>query len=138
MEKGHGRIETRRITVSHKVVPALDWPGVAQVGRIERTREIKGAISCETVYVITSLDRDHASPAALLTLARDHWGIENRLHWKRDVLLSEDASRVRPAPCPRPWRCCATACSASPISSAHHSPLSEWPAPKIDLQPLQP
>jgi predicted transposase YbfD/YdcC len=101
VEKGHGRIETRRITVSREVVPALDWPGVAQVCRIERTREVKGTISHETVYAITSLDRDHASPAALLALARDHWGIENRLHWRRDVLLSEDASRVRSGTVPQ-------------------------------------
>ncbi|BAI76822.1 transposase (plasmid) [Azospirillum sp. B510] len=101
VEKGHGRIETRRIIVSREVVPALDWPGVAQVCRIERTREVKGAISHEIVYVITSLDRDHASPAALLALARDHWGIENRLHWRRDVLLSEDASRVRSGAVPQ-------------------------------------
>jgi hypothetical protein len=45
VEKGHGRIETRRITVSREVVPALDWPGVAQACRIERTREVMGAVS---------------------------------------------------------------------------------------------
>lgn len=68
---------------------------MAQVCRLERTREINGKISHKTVYAITSLDRAHASPEALLALAREHWGIENRLHWRRDVLLHEDASRIR-------------------------------------------
>lgn len=101
IEKGHGRIETRRITVSREVVAALDWPGVAQVCRIERSRESKGRISHEIVYAITSLPRSQASPEALLALARDHWGIENRLHWRRDVLLGEDASRIRSGAAPQ-------------------------------------
>lgn len=74
---------------------------MAQVCRIERTREVKGAVSHETVYAITSLDRDHASPEALLAMAREHWGIENRLHWRRDVLLGEDASRIRSGAAPQ-------------------------------------
>ena len=101
IEKGHGRIETRRITVSRELIPALDWPGAAQVCRIERTRESKGQISHEIIYAITSLPRPIAAPEALLTLARDHWGIENRLHWRRDVLLNEDASRIRSAAAPQ-------------------------------------
>jgi len=101
VEKGHGRIETRRITVSREVVPALDWPGAAQVCRIERSRESKGKISHEIVYAITSLPRSAAAPDALLTLVRDHWGIENRLHWRRDVLLNEDASRIRSGTAPQ-------------------------------------
>jgi Transposase len=95
VEKGHGRIEVRRITTTGEVVAALDWPGAAQVCRVERTREVKGRISREIAYAVTSLPRDKAGPAALLALLRGHWGIENRLHWRRDVLLGEDASRIR-------------------------------------------
>lgn len=101
VEKGHGRIETRRITVSREVVPTLAWPGVAQVCRIERIRESKGKISHEIVYAITSLPRSKAAPDALLALVREHWGIENRLHWRRDVLLNEDASRIRSGTAPQ-------------------------------------
>jgi len=43
VEKGHGRIETRRIAVSREVVPYLAWPGLAQVARLERTREVAGS-----------------------------------------------------------------------------------------------
>lgn len=100
-DKGHGRLEIRHLTVSREVVPALDWPGAAQVCRIERTRESKGKISREIVYAITSLSREQAGPEALLALVRDHWSIENRLHWRRDVLLGEDASRIRSGAAPQ-------------------------------------
>lgn len=46
-------------------------------------------------YVITSLDRDRASAADLLAFNRGHWGIENRLHWVRDVTFGEDTCRMR-------------------------------------------
>src|SRR3982751_1247157 len=95
VEKGHGRLETRRIATSREVVPHLDWPGVAQVGRIEREREIKGQTSREGAYAVTSLTREQAGPEALLSLVRGHWAIENQLHWRRDVSLREDACRVR-------------------------------------------
>lgn len=76
-------------------MPHLDWPGVAQVGRIEREREIKGQTSREVAYAVTSLTREQAGPEALLSLVRGHWAIENQLHWRRDVSLREDACRVR-------------------------------------------
>src|SRR4051794_10993096 len=95
VEKGHGRLETRRIATSREVVPHLDWPGVAQVGRIEREREIRGQTSREVAYAVTSLTREQAGPEALLSLVRGHWAIENQLHWRRDVSLREDACRVR-------------------------------------------
>ena len=101
IEKGHGRIETRHITVSREIIPFLDWPGVEQICRIERSREIKGKTSREIVYAITSLPRSDADPAALLALNRDHWAIENRLHWRRDVILHEDASQIRSGAAPQ-------------------------------------
>ncbi len=76
-------------------MPHLGWPGAAQVLRIERTREIKGQISVEIAYFVTSLLVDEASPERLLALARAHWGIENKLHWRRDVSMNEDRCRVR-------------------------------------------
>ena len=78
----------------------LDWPGAAQVCRIHRTREIAGKRSQETVYAVTSLTRDQASASRLLDLNRQHWGIENRLHWRRDTAFAEDASRIRSAQAP--------------------------------------
>lgn len=76
-------------------MPHLGWPGAAQVLRIERTREIKGQISVEIAYFVTSLPIAEAGPERLLALARAHWGIENKLHWRRDVSMNEDRCRVR-------------------------------------------
>ena len=95
VEKEHGRIEIRKIAVSAEAIPHLAWPGAAQVARIERTREIGGKASTETAYIVTSLTAAEASPERLLQLARDHWAIENRLHYVRDVTFNEDRCRVR-------------------------------------------
>lgn len=94
-DKGHGRLETRKIAVSAEVVPYLQWPGAAQVARIERSRRIGDKISTEIAYLVTSLTAAQAGPARLLELKRDHWAIENRLHWVRDVSMDEDRCRVR-------------------------------------------
>ena len=94
VDKAHGRIETRVASTSADVVPHLGWPGAAQVMRVVRTREI-GVATTEIAYYVTSLPRTEADPARLLALARAHWGIENRLHWRRDVSMNEDRCRVR-------------------------------------------
>lgn len=70
-------------------------PGLAQVCRIARTREINGKTSHEIVYAITSLSHTETSPAALLALNCEHWEMENRLHWRYDVILREDDSKIR-------------------------------------------
>ncbi|NJM34771.1 MAG: ISAs1 family transposase [Rhodomicrobium sp.] len=95
VEKGHGRIEIRRCAASAEVVPHLNWPGAAQVVRIERLREIAGKTTAEIVYCVTSLTAAEADPRRLLDLARALWGIENKLHWRRDVSMNEDRCRVR-------------------------------------------
>lgn len=95
IDNDHGRIETRRIAVSTEAAPYLQWPGLAQIARLERTREVRGRKSVETVYLITSLPPDEAGPERLLELARAHWSIENRLHHVRDVTFNEDRCRVR-------------------------------------------
>ena len=94
-DKGHGRLETRKIAVSSEVVPHLAWPGAAQVARIESIRRIGDKVSTEITYLVTSLIAAQADPTRLLGLKRDHWAIENRLHWVRDVSMSEDRCRVR-------------------------------------------
>jgi predicted transposase YbfD/YdcC len=79
----------------------LDWPGVQQVCVLERSRRSKDRKSQETVYAITSLSAERASAKRLLQIARQHWQIENGLHWVRDVTFGEDACRVRTRAAPQ-------------------------------------
>jgi predicted transposase YbfD/YdcC len=72
-----------------------DWPGCAQVVRLERVRKTGAKGETEVVFGITSLPRERAGAKAVLGLTRGHWGIENGLHGVRDGTLREDASRIR-------------------------------------------
>ncbi len=102
VEKGHGRIEVRRLESSESLAAYLShWPGLRQVCRIERRRLVRGKQSVEVVYAITSLSRQRADAARLLELSRAHWGIENRLHYVRDVTCREDACRTRSGNAPQ-------------------------------------
>ncbi|RQW78638.1 MAG: ISAs1 family transposase [Geobacter sp.] len=99
--KDHGRIETRTLTASAMLAAflreELTWPGVQQVFRLERTavEVATGQTRREVVYGLTSLSPAEAGPAELLQLTRDHWGIENGLHYRRDKTLREDATRMK-------------------------------------------
>ena len=94
---GHGRIETRWLQATTALNDYLDWPGVQQVFQLVRQRSLKkyGTTSTETVYGFTSLTPDQASADQLITLIRQHWTIENQVHWVRDVVFCEDFSQTR-------------------------------------------
>lgn len=76
-------------------MPYIAWPGLAQIARVERIRDIAGRSSTEIAYFVTSLPRRTAAPERLLALVRDHWAIENKLHYVRDLAFAEDRCRVR-------------------------------------------
>mgnify|MGYP001097164257 CR=1 FL=1 len=97
MNKGHGRVESREIWVSSDLAGYLDFPYSQQVFRIERTvTKLDGSpMRHEVAFGVTSLTAAKASAGRLLELNRGHWGIENRLHWVRDVTFDEDRSQVR-------------------------------------------
>jgi len=97
IEKGHGRLERRHITTSPDLNEYLahDWGEVGQVFRLQRERTCRDKHSVEVVYGWTSLPCKRCSPQELLQLTRDHWGVENRLHWRRDATLGEDRCGVR-------------------------------------------
>jgi len=97
---GHGRRATRTI----KVVTAPAWvefPGATQIAQVRRTVTKAGKKSVEVVYLITSADHHDAPPATLAAWVQGHWGIENRLHWCRDVVFDEDRSHVRTGKAPQ-------------------------------------
>lgn len=97
VEGTHGRIDKRVLTVSSMLQTYSDWPHLAQVFQVVRrvTNPHTGETSEETSYGVTSLRRTEVSPARLLQIVRAHWGIENGLHYRRDVTMHEDQSRVR-------------------------------------------
>jgi hypothetical protein len=101
IEKGHGRLEQRVLTASSMLADYQDWPYLAQVVKVERTRTTKLKETHEVAYGITSLPAADADAARLLALGRGHWRIENGLHYRRDVTLQEDASRVRRGQAPQ-------------------------------------
>jgi predicted transposase YbfD/YdcC len=71
------------------------------IARITRQRIIRGKESIETVYAITSLTAEKAGQDKLLALSRAHWGIENRLHYVRDVTCREDQARTNAGHAPQ-------------------------------------
>jgi len=88
------------------------WPHVRQVCRLERHRvrlrrgRPVGSPSVAVCYLITSLAPERADAAALLRYQRGHWGIENRLHWVRDVTFGEDRCTVRSGAAPQALAAC--------------------------------
>lgn len=94
---GHGRREERAIQVITAVHPALPFPHARQVARVVRHRRHGpgGPVRIQAEFIITDLTPQQADPAQLAALVRGHWGIENRLHWVRDVTFAEDHSTLR-------------------------------------------
>ena len=98
----HGdRQETRLLLASATLGGYLDWPHLGQVCATVRQITQKGTTRTETSYAITSLRPASAGPRRLLGVWRGHWGIENRLHWVRDVTLDEDRCQVRTGAAPQ-------------------------------------
>lgn len=96
-EDAKGRITTRTLTTSTLLTEDTDWPGLQQVYQYTTHQQQKNTrqVKCHVQYGITSLTPERASAADLLKLRREHWTIENKLHWIRDTVFREDASSVR-------------------------------------------
>ena len=77
------------------------WPHLQQLYWVRRERTIQGVTTVETGYGITSVAPRQAGARRLLPLNREYWGIENRLHWVRDVTFGEDHSHVRSGAAPQ-------------------------------------
>jgi len=96
VDKGHGRVEERIVKLT-AVNAGIGFPDAALAVQITRRRKPLSSRrwQAETVHAITDLTFDQTTPAELADAARAHWGIENRLHWVRDVTFAEDLSQIR-------------------------------------------
>ena len=91
----HGRIETRTYTVIHDVdwlQERHDWPGLKGVVIVDSRREVDGKLQRETRFYITSLV---LLASVVGPMIRDHWAVENGLHWVMDMMFRDDECRIR-------------------------------------------
>ena len=97
--KGHGRIEVRTASVSGDVAWLQEehqWPGLQAVGKVTAQRQQDGQTGVETRCYLLS---QAFSPERFNDIVRSHWGIENELHWRLDVVFNEDQARNRKGHC---------------------------------------
>lgn len=122
LHKGHGRLE-RRSSWASAACGYLNWPAVEQVIRFDTyvTDTSTGEATSSCVYGITSLPAQEASARRLLDLKRQHWVIENHLHYPRDVWFREDASRLRSGQAPRMMASCRNAVLSILRTFGYHS-----------------
>lgn len=100
LDKDHGRLEVRRYWISEDLRTLPDtarWVGLRSIGMVERTCLIGDRETIEHRYFINSIPADAPRFAHAV---RGHWGVENRLHWRLDVVFGEDASRIRKGQAP--------------------------------------
>jgi predicted transposase YbfD/YdcC len=96
VDKGHGRIEERRIWATSEVnwfAEKDKWKNLRSLIRVQAKRTLNGQSSTEYRYYISDLPADNAS--GLLAYIRGHWGVENSLHWSLDISFREDDRRIR-------------------------------------------
>jgi predicted transposase YbfD/YdcC len=101
-ETANGR-EIQRTVKCVSVTAGIKFPHAAQAAQITRKSRPLGTRkwSTETVHIVTSLTSAAGKPELIGSLIRGHWGIENGLHWRRDVTWREDSSQVRRGNAPR-------------------------------------
>lgn len=96
LNKGHGRLEKRRVSICTQLDGIKTWPGLQTVIRVDSERQFKKGgqlrLETETRYYIASFCESAESFAHRI---RGYWGVENQVHYVRDVTQGEDRSRIR-------------------------------------------
>jgi len=95
VDADHGRIETRSAMISDDIgwlQERHNWPGLSAIGKVTATREVGGKQTSHTRYFLLSAALE---PGRFLAVTREHWRIENSLHWVLDVTMNEDQARNR-------------------------------------------
>lgn len=97
--KGHGRIEKRTVSICQSIDGLREWPGLQTIIRVESERQVIKAqfieVTTQTRYYLSSLS---VSANNLAQRIRGYWGVENKVHYVRDVTQGEDSSRIRTTP----------------------------------------
>ena len=100
VNKGHGRLEKRSVSICPFNCTKAGWNSISTAIRVESQRITRDKQETETRYYISDLTEDATSFARRI---RGYWGVENKVHYCKDVTLGEDKSRIRTEPLPQIW-----------------------------------
>ena len=100
LNKGHGRSEKRTVSICPFNCTLAGWSSIATVIRVESQRITKYKHEAETRYYISDLQETAEDFARRI---RSYWGVENKVHYCRNVTLGEDKSRICTIPLPQIW-----------------------------------
>ena len=96
--KGHGRIEKRRVSTAYLDFKLPGWSSVKTIIKVESERQLRYKMEFSTRYYISDLSE---SAVEFYQRIRGYWGVENKVHYVRDVTQGEDKSRIRTKPLPQ-------------------------------------
>nr|WP_019503265.1 ISAs1 family transposase [Pleurocapsa sp. PCC 7319] len=96
--KGHGRIEKRRVSTAYLDLKLPKWSSIKTLIKVESERQLKYKTEFSTRYYISDLTE---SAFEFYQRIRGYWGVENKVHYVRDVTQGEDKSRIRTLPLPQ-------------------------------------
>lgn len=96
--KGHGRIEKRKVSTAYLDLNLPEWLSIKTLIKVESERQLRYKTEFSTRYYISDLTE---SAFEFYQRIRGYWGVENKVHYVRDVTQGEDQSRIRTKPLPQ-------------------------------------